>query len=295
MLGLDADLHRAHLLTPLAVPARAVIGAAATLLLLSPLPSEADPTSARPWLDAPLGYLVRTEDELGVDVAVLLRIVGQLTGDSRAIEVSEIRRLGFTEREIGLLAPLFALELPVLPPAPRAVAPIAPAPLPPEPPPAARTTADGRRANAVTCLEPAASCRLAPGCVDWATDPRLAGLELTHQAAWLLFVRWRSCPLAIDAEALQRSLAGRLLGELALETRYSETHLERLATLGQLGSADRFEPEWLRTILRARSPAGCWGAAPEAPCHPHPTALALWALALAERAGRWPGHGAGAN
>lgn len=284
MPGLDAQVLGLHLLSRSTAAAAAI---ASALLATSAFGATPSDPGARPWLDAPLGYLLRTGDELGVDVALLLRVVGQLTGDSRASEVAEIRRLGFTDHEIGRLAPLFTLELPVLAAAGPTIEPLPPPSLPPAPSPADRQTLDGRRANAATCLDRAAACELGPGCTDWATDPRFVGLELTHQAAWLLFVRWRRCPVEIELEDLQIRLAGRLLGELVNDHDYSETHLERVATLGHLGYGDRTEADWVRTVLAARSPAGCWGAKPGGPCHPHPTALALWALALAERSGAW--------
>jgi hypothetical protein len=270
--------------------AAAIVATALALSTGQPASAWPGASAGRPWLDAPLGFLLHTRAEFGVDVALVLRIVGQLTADSRALEVSEIRRLGFEPAELRELAPLFPLQLRTLEPPRSPVEPTLPPPLPDLPAPE-RGASPGRRANAATCLGPAASCTLSPGCVEWATDPRRAGLELTHQAAWLLFVRWNDCPLAIDTDALQASVLGRLLGELAVERSYSEAHLERVATLGHLGHADRIDPEWARTILAARSPEGCWGAKPGGPCHPHPTALALWALAHAERAGRWDPNG----
>lgn len=256
--------------------------------LARPPVAAAESRATRPWLDAPLAFLLNTPAEFGVDVALLLRVVGQITGDSRASEIAEIRRLGFPESEIGRLAPLFAADLPILPPAETPVEALPEAPLPPAPSPASRRTLDGEQARAGTCLERAAACELGSGCIAWASDPEASGLEMTHQAAWLVFVRWRGCSAGLDLDALGARLAGRLLGELAVDSTYSETHLERLATLGQLGYADRFQPAWIRTVLEARTQQGCWGGTVGAPCHPHPTVLALWTLALAERAHRWP-------
>jgi hypothetical protein len=100
-------------------------------------------------------------------------------------------------------------------------------------------------------------------------------------------VRWRQCPTPFDVDELASRLAGRLLAEQRGDPSYSTTTLLRLATLGQLGYTDRFEPKWVWAVLDARTPTGCWGAEAGGACHPHPTALALWVLALAEHGGGW--------
>jgi hypothetical protein len=83
----------------------------------------------------------------------------------------------------------------------------------------------------------------------------------------------------LDLEDLRSNLVARLRSEIETDSAYSETALERIATLGQLGHADELSPLWWPTIVGAQGGPGCWGVKRGGPCHPHPTVLALWALA----------------
>lgn len=218
-----------------------------------------------------LAYLASTGDELGVDVVVLLEVLADLTGDERARRVAELRRRGLAPAKVEPFEALFGIAKPVLDGRRDRKGP--------------RPAVGGREADRAPaaprmsdCLVAAARCSIAPDCEQVALDRNASGRELTHQAVWLLFVRWLDCATEADLEALRANLVARLRSEIDADSSYSETSLERLAVLGQLGHADQISPLWWPTLVGAQGGPGCWGVARGGPCHPHPTILALWAL-----------------
>jgi hypothetical protein len=291
----DAHLRRPQLLgAPLAAPAgagwRRLPVAYIVLSLLLPAALHGGERSPRfaEVLEPALDYLATTHDELGFDVVVLLELIAELTTEDRPEQVAARRLSGQSAEDLRDYGPLLGLAKPVLEPAAgagrrlrrsRATESLGTVP-------AEETSAID--ASPAPCLVAALDCRLDLECRAYVEDERAVGLSLTHQAVWLLFVRWSGCSLEVDLEELHQRLAERLLAEQRADPVFSEVMLERLATLGHLGSARRLEPRWVATVLEARHPAGCWPVEIGGACHPHPTVLALWALAHADRAGRWP-------
>jgi len=244
---------------------------------LTPAPLAAD---AGGWMDGALDYLESTHDEFGGDVAVLLEVVAQLTGEPRAAAVATARRSTLPPDEREDLAPLFEIAKPILRRPGSAVgtgSAVAGSAAP---------SAEPIRTPIHRCLKAAIHCELTPACLATVEDRAAPGFEAAHPAVWLLFVRWRGCRAPIDLDAMQRDLVERLEAELKRDPTYSEVSLERVATLGQLGYGAEIDPLWEPTILGARSEQGCWGVTYGAPCHPHPTVLALWALAILRSARR---------
>jgi hypothetical protein len=282
---LDALLRRPELrLTKARRPiAAGAIVLAAIAAALSPALG-AERAQGAPWADAALGYLLRTDGEFPIAAAIFLRAAGQLAGDARAVEIAEIRRIGSLDRDREAVSRLFELDLQVftarLPPH----APESGPPTPAAPDDVGSPASRPPLVLAPACLARAARCALEADCLAAAVEPNALP---EPSALWLLFVRWASCKTTVDVDVHASRLAGRLLAEQRRDPAYSTTSLLRLATLGQLGYADRFDPKWVRTVLDARSPQGCWGAEAGGACHPHPTALALWVLALAEHGGGW--------
>ena len=125
------------------------------------------------------------------------------------------------------------------------------------------------------------SCSVSDACLEFATRDAW-GKALTHQALWLLFAHWRGCALPVDADALRRRYAARLLAEARADGESSDLFFERLAMIGHLGYAAAIDPAWIETARASQQPQGCFPPAPSARCHPHSTALALWALAAGE-------------
>ncbi len=131
--------------------------------------------------------------------------------------------------------------------------------------------------RAGTCPVEALSCSVGEACLEFAArDTR--GKALTHQALWLVFAHWRGCKLPVDADALRLRYAARLLAEARADPVPSDLFFERLALLGQLGYAAAIEPRWIEALRASQRPQGCFPADRSSRCHPHPTALALWAL-----------------
>jgi hypothetical protein len=134
----------------------------------------------------------------------------------------------------------------------------------------------------IACPIEALGCVLSDACRAFA-DLEASGGILTHQAVWLLFAHWRGCALPIDLEPRARRYAGRLLAEARADAVPSDLFCERLALLGHLGFGAAIEPRWIEALLAAQQPEGCFPASATVRCHPHPTALALWALAHSGR------------
>lgn len=246
--------------------------------------AEADRSS---WLGAPLDYLLHTGDEFPPITALYLRAAGQATANPIAVEVAAIRRLELNDEKIGALAPFFESDLEVLPPL--------------ESTAAAQPRQDGSRAASRIplpgprlapplsrdCLARIARCDSDLACTPTIDEdkPRRPATEV---ALWLLYSFWSGCIAPSDASPLAARIAGELERELESDSTYSPENLLRMAMLGHLGAARWIDPQWVRAILEARTPDGCWGDRAGGDRNPYATALALWALALAERANRWP-------
>ncbi len=220
-----------------------------------------------------LEYLRTTRDEAGVDVAVAVQIYREQTGDPRADAAFEALRARLRGGDVERFAALLRAPKPPFP------AGSVPPPLPRGTSPVADEDDDRTR----SCLPEALACQISDDCRAFARR-EASGSVLTHQAAWLLFARWAGCPLDLDADALRARYAAGLLAELRAEPHPSDLFFERLAVLGSLGFGRAIERQWLDALLASQRPEGCFPANESTPCHPHPTALALWALGHADPA-----------
>ncbi|MCC7537777.1 MAG: DUF4735 domain-containing protein [Deltaproteobacteria bacterium] len=235
-----------------------------------------DPRSAR-WTEArasALGYLRSTRTELGLDVVVALQIVGELAEDRAALDIADARRAELSEEDVLELGRLFDLPKPVLPPASISAAD-APAavPSPGAPPPeGAPDVAD--------CLVEALTCEASSPCTELGMAEGQWGYVLTHQAVWLLFLRWAGCDTSVDLDDRRVALAAALAAEMTFDPVMTDLAAERLAMLGHMGFAASIEDEWIDLVLDAQEPNGCWRLGPGLECHPHVTGVALWALAV---------------
>jgi hypothetical protein len=248
----------------------------------SPIPPITDPPGWSAALEGALGYLATTTAEFGVDALVAVQIVGELTGDPRAEQVVVSRRPAMRPQDLERYGLLLEVPKPVLEGA--SLAGVQPSPTTPDPgmlPPA------GEPNILVTCLTEVLQCRLSETCRAFVELDDQWGYVLTHQAVWILFARWAGCPLPVDLESRRRTFGANLVKEIRADPGFSDLAAERLAMLGHLGFGREIEPAWISTLLAAQTAEGCWRPRADRPCHPHPTALALWALALARSAGAW--------
>lgn len=218
-----------------------------------------------------LAYLESTQDEMGIDVLVVLQIYGALSADARAAGIVEARRGTISERDLELYGTLLEIEKRAFP-----FAAASELDLPPVKATDLAEEFDDERVR--SCPIDALSCRTPAACIEFATANSW-GKVLTHQAVWLLFTKWAGCDRVLDADALRRVYASRLVAEAQLDPRPSDLFFERLAVLGHLGFASAIEPQWFDALRASQQPEGCFPAGPDARCHPHPAALALWALA----------------
>ena len=216
-----------------------------------------------------LDYLRTTGDETGVDVLVAVEVYGELSGDRRAAGAVGAARKRVPQTELERFGPLLGRAKPPFPPA-------SPAELeaPPGAPDLGPTDGDPR---AGTCPVEALSCSVSEACLEFAARDTW-GKTLTHQALWLVFAHWGACELPVDVDALRRRYAVRLLAEARADPKPSDLFFERLALLGHLGYASAIEPAWIEAARASQQPQGCFPASEAARCHPHPTALALWAM-----------------
>jgi len=220
-----------------------------------------------------LDYLEATDDELGADVVFALQIYAALTGEPRAADIARARRARLAPADMARYGAFLDLDAPVLPAASLAgVAPPADAPDP---------EADLGDDRVATCPEGALSCDVSAQCEDFARLDSW-GYVLTHQALWLLVGSWSGCALPVDVEAHRRALASRLAAEARFDPVAGDLFFERLTMLGHLGFADEIAPEWIEELLSSQRPEGCFPVDEATVCHPHPTALALWTLALVQ-------------
>lgn len=227
--------------------------------------------------DDAVEYLRTTDDEMGIDVLVVLHAFGQLTGHEGALETAEARTDRIRPAELERFGALLEIEKP-----PLGARTLEEVTLPTETPDPGAAL-DDRRVQ--TCVEEMTECRVSPECLDYAMLDSW-GYVLTHQAVWLIFAEWLGCDVPLDVDALRERYAARLVAEARFDPRPSDLFFERLAMLGQLGYEQEIEPEWVDALRASQDPAGCFPVDETVRCHPHPTALALWTLAHASRAGR---------
>jgi hypothetical protein len=240
-------------------------------------PENPDPLPAglRGALDRGLADLETTRTEFGLDVAIATQIVGELTGDARAARIVTARRASFHADEMQQLGRLFDLAKPILPEA--SITGVTASWTVPDP---NMSLGSGGGALINRCLADALECRLDEECRAFVGLDHQWGTVLTHQAVWVLFARWAGCSLEIDLEERRRTFGANLAKEMRADPVFTDLAAERLATLGHLGFGATIEPTWIAALLAAQQPDGCWRMGPGGPCHPHPTALALWALAV---------------
>jgi hypothetical protein len=234
--------------------------------------------STRPAQDVAgraLGYLETTDDELGLDVVVAVQVYGELTGDTRAGEVAARLEKRLRPKDVARYGVLLELPKPRLPPGSLHAA----QPSPTVPDPGAALEEDW----AQRCPSNVLRCQVDEACRAFVELNDQWGYVLTHQALWLVFAHWVSCETGVDVEERRRTLGASLLKATRTDPHPSELMMERLAMLGHLGFAAEITPAWIDTIVQAQRPEGCFPVDLEGPCHPHPTGVALWALAHAER------------
>jgi len=254
---------------------RAAALAAALALASTPLSGSGAERSPSAAAARALEYLRTTDDEVGIDVLVILQIYGALAGETGAARIVADRRAAIRPEDSARYGVLLEISKPPLAPSGTGALSL-PLPRSGRPP-----AGDDDRARA--CPLEALSCTLSDACRAFA-DLDASGAILTHQALWLLFARWRGCALPLDLEPLGRRYAERLVDEARADAVPSDLFFERLALLGHLGYASAIEPRWIESLLAAQQPEGCFPANAASRCHPHPTALALWALAYTDRA-----------
>lgn len=253
---------------------------AAVILLGSPACGESRPADERGerWASARtagIAYLDGTDLELGLDVVVALQIVGEQSGDGYATSVAESRRQSLSPEDLGELGSL--LDIPKTrfdAASTRGIAPPSETPDPSQQPPAEAPDVND-------CLVEALGCAPSRECIQLGNAEGQWGYVLTHQAVWLLFLRWAECEAPLDVDARRRAIAVALLAEMRHDPVIGDLAVERLAMLGHLGFGSELEESWLDATLDAQQPTGCWRLGPELDCHPHVTGVALWALSVA--------------
>jgi hypothetical protein len=214
-------------------------------------------------------YLATTEDEMGIDVLLLVDVARERTA-SPVIEALVPRLQARVGRDREGFTSLLGAPKPAFP---AALGPLAPAPA------TAHRTHERDDDRTRHCPAAMLTCTLEPECIAFLRDDDGAGATyLTHRALALLIARWQRCALPFDADIHRRAMAARLVAELEADPHPSDLFFERLAVLGDLGFAGHFDPAWVHILATAQHPDGCYPASSTAPCHPHPTALALWAM-----------------
>lgn len=258
MRELDAHIRRSRLLIALV----ALVGCA------PPEPTAPDAAGRA------LEYLRTTTHEAGIDVAVAVQIYGEQSDDRRADAVVAALRARARAQDLASFGPLLERAKPPFPAASAARLPPALA--------GGRSDDDGDEAR--VCMQAMLACRIDALCREFA-EREASGSILTHQAVWLLFGRWMDCSHDLDVESLRHRYAARLFAETRADPEPSDLFFERLAMLGSLGFGSALEPAWLAALRASQQPEGCFPASAGVRCHPHPTALALWALAHARQEG----------
>lgn len=221
-----------------------------------------------------LDYLETTHDEMGIDVVVATQIYGALTGDPRGDEVAEARRPTLRASDVELFGVVLEIEKPPFPPASLDGIAV-------NAPPNPDDVLDDRVAS---CPEEILGCVVSSECREFVELDDRGGYVLTHQALWLLFHAWLGCTSDVDVEARRRTFGARIAREIAADPMVSDLYAERLAMLGHLGFGSAIREEWMDPLIAAQQPEGCFPVSDTVLCHPHPTGLALWAIA---HTGEW--------
>jgi hypothetical protein len=249
---------------------------AVTLAVAPACGDAAGPPSAsalEPVAAAALGYLESTNDELGIDVVVSLQIYAGARASTRAEALASMLTGGLRASDVERYGALLSLDKGGFPASLLDGVPASGAPVLP---------ADTREDDlGVRCPLDALACRLDDACRAFVLEPDRGGYVATHQALLLLFWRWAGCPADAALEGGRRPLGARLVQETAADPSGGDLFLERLAMIGHLGFAAHIEDPWWEQLAAMQRPEGCFPASPTIPCHPHPTGLALWALAHA--------------
>lgn len=229
-------------------------------------------------MDRGIEYLARTTSEFGLDVVVMLEIVGEMTGSRHARAVASARKPMLRASELARHGRLFEIAKPPLPPG--SLEGVASPVGVPDPSMPSEPGEDIDR-----WLGEILRCRFEEAALRFVRRDDRWGRVLTHQGAWLLFRHWAGCTVPLDVELTRRRIAARLLAESRADARFSETFLERLAVLGHLGYARYIDRAWIDEVVRRQQPDGGWPVIPGGPSHPHSTGLALWTLGLAKVSG----------
>lgn len=67
------------------------------------------------------------------------------------------------------------------------------------------------------------------------------------------------CDAAIHLGTLSAELNDRIIGQLTLDWRVVDVHLQRVLMTALTGAAPRLKPAWLARLLEAQHPDGGWG------------------------------------
>lgn len=245
---------------------------AGEILAPSPAPARAD--RVRPAAERALDWLAATDSEMGVDVLAAMQIYGELADDPRALEVALARRDAPRPSDLERYGVLLEVDKSPFDPI-ATLEGATPSPTTPNPGDILDDDRVGR------CIDEVITCSLTPECIDYVELDDRWGYVLTHQAVTLLIARWVGCPLDVDVEERRRTFAANLVAEMRADPTPSELAYERMAMLGHLGFASAIEPAWIDALLDAQTAEGCFPVRDGLPCHPHPTGVALWALAHA--------------
>jgi hypothetical protein len=222
---------------------------------------------------AALDHLSTTDQEFGTDVVAAVQIYGELKGEPRASEVASSLRTRLRTSELERYPGL--LDLPLPPLSPSTLEGLTPSDYPVDP---FDDLGDDRASR---CLEELFTCAPTMECLDFVRLDHRWGYVLTHQAVWLLFAEWTGCATEIDVDERRHTFAVNLVEAMRVDPRPTDLAFERIALIGHLGFADAIDPAWLDAIVDAQEPDGCLPLGGGEPCHPHPTAVAVWALAHA--------------
>lgn len=252
-----------------------LIAAGAALAARQPDSPPEDPlrTDARAALDRALSWLDGSHDDLSVDSVFLLRLIQGAMPSSRAGALAE-RGLPAAQRDptYRLFAELLESKRPPHPPRALPAAEVPGVPNPAQP-------FDEKFSD--TCLHGALACRFAPGCREYILRLGQWGYVLSHQVLFFLFAREKGCDLGVDLDGWLGRLAAAMLREHTVDRHFSDLYAERMALGAYAGFRELLRPAWIREVLRAQDPSGCWHwSAEREGCNDHTTGMAAWVLAL---------------
>lgn len=256
--------------------ATALLALALALACQSPidLPPDPDPlvVASEDGARRALAYLSSTIELVTIDVVISMMVYAEVTGDPLAASQAERRLRLVPEAAITAFGPALGEH-----PAHEASA-LPELEFDPDDIPDPQMTLDDRDQ---TCPLAALSCESVAECDEYlALD--LWGYPLTHQALTLVFAQWGGCE---NEDLVQRQrIGGRLLHAQRTDPGPSDLSSERMAMLGQLGFAGAIDDVWIDDLLRSQAADGAFYWEEGDDPHPHPTGVALWALASWRRA-----------